>query len=265
MLKALLAIMFALPAALHAQPRLEDIVSLDVLDGGRAADGTYQAALRLTLADGWKTYWRAPGDSGIPPRIDWGRSQNLGGATITWPAPEVFDQDGTRTIGYKHQLVLPIRIAPAKTDKPVRLKGRIDFGVCSDICIPADLRFDHELDAAAPRNPAIAAAIAARPLSEHEAGVTSATCRLEPGPDGLRVTATVNVPPTGGDEMLVFEPSDPAIWASEAKVSRKGGVLTATSDLIHTDGKAYALDRSGLRMTVLGRSRAVDIRGCSAD
>ena len=156
------SISLALPAFAQG---VDQIVQLEVLDGGASDDGTYQGALRLTLQDGWKTYWRAPGDAGIPPEFDWGGSGNVADVSITWPAPSVFDQNGLQSIGYEDQLVLPVQITPKNPAKPVRLRGEMDLGVCKDVCVPGRLDIDHTLDADAGRHPAIAAALAQRPYS----------------------------------------------------------------------------------------------------
>lgn len=241
-----------------------DLVQIKVLDGGLTPRGTYQAALHLTLADGWKTYWRAPGDAGIPPQFTWRRSRNVGAVAITWPTPEVFDQNGLRSIGYKHELVLPVEITPSNADKPVHLKGEIEFGLCKDICIPASLRFDQPLSADAARNPQIAAALAQRPYSASEAGVKSATCRLSPaGNGGMRIEARVTMPSAGGHEVAVIEPGNPQLWATQTQTNRSGNVLIATSELTPTSGQAFALNRSQVRITVLGQNHAVDIVGCT--
>lgn len=243
---------------------LDDIVQIDVIDGGMTKRGTYQAALRLTLQDGWKTYWRAPGDSGIPPQIDWRGSRNLEDVSITWPTPEVFDQDGIRSIGYKHQLVLPVEITPKRPDQPVTLNGEIAFGMCKDVCIPGQLDFNRQLDAEAGRSPAIAAAMAQRPYSESEAGVRETVCSLSPSASGgLRIEARIKMPTAGGTEIAVIEPGDPELWVSQSETRRQGNVLIAASDLEHVSGKAYAIDRGKVRITVLGERHAVDIRGCS--
>lgn len=265
----LLAILLLAAAAAfgpaRAQTALSDLVRIEVLDGGQTAAGTHQAALKLTLAEGWKTYWRAPGNAGIPPEFDWRGGDNIGAVSVTWPAPVVFDQGGLRSIGYEDGLVLPLTITPKRAGAPLRLAGEMEFGICREVCIPARLPFAGDLDARAPRNPAIAAALADRPYSAREAGVSAATCRIAPAPDGLRVTVRLTLPHTGGSEFAVIEPGLPEVWASEAEVSRRGGTLTATSELIHIEGKPFALDRAALRFTVLGANRAVDIRGCSAE
>ncbi|WP_170469109.1 protein-disulfide reductase DsbD domain-containing protein [Ruegeria arenilitoris] len=240
------------------------VAELDILDGGRTAQGTYLGAVRVTLQDGWKTYWRAPGDAGIPPEFDWNQSNNVGNVSITWPAPDVFDQNGLQSIGYENQLVLPVEITPKNPSKPVKLKGTMDLGVCKDVCIPEQLDFNHTLDAEAGRNPAIAAALAQRPFSAQEASVSQASCRLSPTSDGMKIEARVTMPSAGGREVAVIEPGNPALWASQTQTTRTGNTLVATSEVINAAGGPFALDRSEIRITVLGANHAVDIKGCSA-
>ncbi len=243
---------------------VDNLVQLEVLDGGKTAKGTYQGALRLTLKDGWKTYWRAPGDAGIPPQFDWNGSGNIADIAITWPAPHVFDQNGLRSVGYEDQLVLPVEITPKNPAKPVRLRGEMDLGVCKDVCVPGRLDIDHTLDADAGRNPAIAAALAQRPFSEREAGVADATCHLTPTTDGIQIEAHITMPSAGGSEFAVIEPGNPTLWASQPETRRQGNTLITSSEVISASGGPFALDRSEVRITVLGANHAVDIRGCSA-
>ncbi|WP_146346520.1 protein-disulfide reductase DsbD domain-containing protein [Phaeobacter marinintestinus] len=248
----------------RAGSELDGLVQVEVLDGGMTRDGTYMTALRLTLSQGWKTYWRAPGDAGIPPSFNWRGSRNVGAVAITWPEPEVFLTNGLRTIGYSNELVLPVEVTPSKDGTPVRLKGRMDIGLCSDVCIPGSVDFDHRLDAGAGRNPAIVAAMAQRPYTASEAGVKSTTCTLSPTPDGMRVEARITMPSAGGTEIAVIEPGDPRLWAAESATHRAGNVLVTSTELIRDTGGSFAIDRSQIRITVLGKSHSVDIRGCSA-
>ncbi len=260
---ALLIACLGLSAPASAQG-LDGVVALDVLDGGRTAKGTYLGALRLTLKEGWKTYWRAPGDAGIPPQFDWSGSGNVGDVLITWPAPEIFDQNGLKSIGYEDQLVLPVEIIPKNPAKPVRLRGEMDLGVCKDVCIPQRLDFDHKVDSDAGRNPAIAAALAQRPYSAREARVAKASCHLTPTSDGMQIEARVTMPSAGGQEVAVIEPGNPILWTSQPETQRQGDTLIARSEVISASGAPFALDRSEIRITVLGANHAVDIQGCSA-
>lgn len=96
------------------------------------------AGVQVKLADGWKTYWRYPGDSGLPPRFDWSGSRNLKEARVLWPAPvRLLDSAGT-SIGYKKEVVFPVLIEPVRAAEPVELKLKMEFAVCADICIPAE-------------------------------------------------------------------------------------------------------------------------------
>lgn len=243
---------------------LDAVAALEVLPGWQTADGDHMAALRITLAPGWKTYWRAPGDAGIPPQIDFSGSDNIGSAQFHWPVPEVFDQAGMRSIGYHDQVVVPIELTPQTAGVPIALSGVIDIGVCEEVCVPVRLPFMAELPASGGRDGAIVAALVNRPLTAAEADVTAATCSVSPAADGLTVTARISMPSTGGSEAVVIEAGDPAIWVSTPDVTRDGNVLTATVDMVHTVTPSFALDRSAVRITVLGRNNAVDIQGCSA-
>ena len=157
-----LALTMALPASAQSYDR---VVQAEVLPGWRMEDGHHMAAIRITLNPGWKTYWRAPGDAGIPPRFDWRGSGNLRNVDITWPTPEVFDQNGMRSIGYAQEVILPLRITPKRAGKPVKFKAHLNIGVCRDICVPQDIKVTASLPPdVTKRDPRIAAAMAERPL-----------------------------------------------------------------------------------------------------
>jgi DsbC/DsbD-like thiol-disulfide interchange protein len=93
----------------------------------------------IQLDPGWKTYWRTSGDSGVPPRFDFSKSDNVEAVTVLWPAPLKFDDGASGfSLGYHHQVVLPLRIVPKNTDKPVTLRADIGYAVCEKICIPVE-------------------------------------------------------------------------------------------------------------------------------
>jgi DsbC/DsbD-like thiol-disulfide interchange protein len=107
------------------------------LVAGAGANGTASAGIEIKLSPNFKTYWRSPGDSGLPPRFDWGASENLGSVNISWPAPERFGDGAGFSVGYKSDVVLPMRITAADPSKPVKLILNLDYAVCEKICIPA--------------------------------------------------------------------------------------------------------------------------------
>jgi DsbC/DsbD-like thiol-disulfide interchange protein len=249
-------------AAQDGQPMPPEVVQAEVLPGWQTARGTRMAALRLTLAPGWKTYWRAPGDAGIPPAFDWTGSRNLAAVAFHWPAPDVFDDYGIRTIGYADELVLPMELRPERPGAPIRVEGEMELGVCETVCIPAELTFSALIDDRGAMDPAIRAALAARPVPAGSAGVGRVACEVTPIADGVRLDARIEMPRIGGDEVALVEAGDPGIWVSDPQVARRGETLHVRADLVPPPGTALMLDRSALRFTVLGAARAVDIRGC---
>jgi DsbC/DsbD-like thiol-disulfide interchange protein len=105
----------------------------------RGANAPVRAGVEIKLKTGWKTYWRYPGDAGVPPRFDWSGSENLAAIEVKWPAPERFvDESGAKSIGYHGDIVFPLRVRPADPARPVRLKLKLDFAVCEKLCVPAD-------------------------------------------------------------------------------------------------------------------------------
>ncbi|MDP3960380.1 MAG: protein-disulfide reductase DsbD family protein, partial [Pseudorhodobacter sp.] len=259
--------------ALAASPALPEtqaeVLAADLMAGWRSGPGSHMTALHLRLAPEWKTYWRSPGEAGIPPEFDWSGSQNVGAVRLYWPRPEVFAVSGMQSIGYHHELVLPIEITAIDPAQPIHLRVRVALGVCRDICMPASLDLAADLPApasagAATPDPVIRSALRAQPDSARAAGLRTISCQVDPIADGLRLTATLQLPSTGGDETVVLEPGQTAIWVSDAQSDRAGDRLVASADLVADSGTAFALDRSAVTVTVLGRDRAVEITGCPA-
>ena len=93
--------------------------------------------LEFRLADGWKIYWRTPGDAGLPPIPDWSRSDNVADVDMSWPVPERFEIFDIGTLGYSDAVVFPLNVTPETAGAPVSLTGAVDYLVCAEICIPA--------------------------------------------------------------------------------------------------------------------------------
>lgn len=96
------------------------------------------AALEITLADGWKTYWKSPGQVGYPPSIDWEGSQNLFSGTILFPTPERFRAFDFENYGYEHSVTFPVHILLEERGAQTDLSAQVSLLVCSDVCVPED-------------------------------------------------------------------------------------------------------------------------------
>jgi DsbC/DsbD-like thiol-disulfide interchange protein len=110
----------------------------------KTADATFvRAGVEIKLEPGWKTYWRDPGDSGMPPTLDFSGSDNVKAVTVLWPAPQRFpDGAGGNSIGYLDHVVLPLRVTPVNAAKPSALHLKLGYDVCGNMCVPveADLK-----------------------------------------------------------------------------------------------------------------------------
>jgi DsbC/DsbD-like thiol-disulfide interchange protein len=117
-----------------------------------------RAGVEIRLAPGWKTYWRYPGDSGVPPHFDFARSDNLKSVQVAWPAPErIAEADGI-IIGYRNNVVFPLRIEPKDARKPVVLRLDLDYAICEKVCIPVQAKAELKIKGDGKAEPAIAAA-----------------------------------------------------------------------------------------------------------
>ncbi|QQP90043.1 thioredoxin family protein [Skermanella sp. TT6] len=122
------------------------------VDGAGSLD-SIPLGLHLKMKPGWKTYWRSPGDAGLPPQLAWDGSANLAGTEMRWPAPHRFTLFGIETFGYDGEVVFPIAARPAAPGQALDLRASVDLLVCSDICVPQRL----DLTLALPEGPASSA------------------------------------------------------------------------------------------------------------
>jgi DsbC/DsbD-like thiol-disulfide interchange protein len=129
----------------HSQARLVQ---------GELAGDTWSAGVQIDLGEGWKTYWRMPGEAGIAPHFDWSRSRNVAGVEVRWPAPGRYHDASGETIGYAHRVLFPLSVRPEDAARPVELALRLDYAVCKDICIPARVELSRTLTP----NPAMSSA-----------------------------------------------------------------------------------------------------------
>ena len=268
LLALLAAATFALfPASGQAQGgfSISDVAEVTVLPGWRIANGNHIAAIRIALAPGWKTYWRSPGEIGIPPRFSWSGSRNLASVQIHWPTPTISYTNGLRSIGYSGVTIVPIELTPKGNDQgKIALRGEIEIGVCREICVPMVVKIRADLPQSGSPDADIQASLADRPATAVEAGVRSVICEVESIADGLRITARIDVADLGAEELVIFELPDKSIWISQAQTTRRGRNLFAIVDFVPANGAPFLLNRSDVRITILGKRGAVDITGCSA-
>jgi len=169
----------AAPGARAAGPDVTDWQASSKSRARLVSDGAGGAAVQIELAPGAITYWREPGDAGVPPVFDFAGSQNLASAQPLFPAPSrIVEADGGEAFGYAGSVVLPIDVKAADPARPVVIALKFDYAVCEKICLPARAAFRLSLPTgAAPEVAALVAGARAaipQPVEAAAAGVTIA-------------------------------------------------------------------------------------------
>ena len=120
----------------------DDHSALRLLAGSRTGS-VLMGGIEIQLQPGWKTYWRTPGDSGVPPRFDFSKSVNVESVTPLYPAPKKFDDgSGGMSYGYHKQVIFPLRIVPKNPNEPVQLRAAVSYAVCEKLCLPVEAEAD---------------------------------------------------------------------------------------------------------------------------
>lgn len=157
-LTALLALTATQAGASSSAWRAADGVRMRLVTSGQAAaDGTLRGALQIDLQRGWKTYWRDPGSSGVPPAIDLSRSAGVTLLDIGYPAPVRVEDESGSWVGYKHSIAFPVTFRVG-ADQPPQIAADVFVGVCEQICIPIQASFSVDVGGD-PDNPEHAAAV----------------------------------------------------------------------------------------------------------
>ena len=122
--------------------------------------GTLSAGIEVDLEPGWKTYWRSPGEVGLPPDIDWSASENVESLELMFPVPERFEAFGIQNFGYSERVLFPVRITLSDPGRPAVLRAEAHLLVCADICVPETASLALELPAGRGVDPEAAEALA---------------------------------------------------------------------------------------------------------
>ena len=181
--------------------------SIRLIPGATRDDGARWVGVHIELEEGWHTYWRHPGASGVPPRLDWAGSQNLEAATLKWPAPRRLRDEYGVSFGYLDEVVFPVLISPEARGGMVGLKLAIDYAVCREICIPEFTELQMDLVANADALPVFKRLVAGfvnrvprLQAADAEPFITDTSLETVAGQPVLRITANLGVTSLGAAE-----------------------------------------------------------------
>jgi DsbC/DsbD-like thiol-disulfide interchange protein len=251
----------ALPArAQDSSPWQRDGHSAVRLLAGSRSGAVLLGGIGFQLQPGWKTYWRTPGDSGVPPRFDFSKSENIEAVTVLWPAPMKFDDGaGGHSLGYKGQIVLPLRIVAKAADKPVTLRADINYAVCEKLCIPveasAELGFT---SVASTEDSALFAALDTVPKPANVGDPNPLTIR-DVKRDG-KSNVLVDVVSPDGQEVSLFVEGPTPDWALPVPELKEKGPSGVKRFVFELDGVPPGVSPEGaaLKLTLVGGDRAYE-------
>ncbi|RIK92544.1 MAG: hypothetical protein DCC73_12255 [Proteobacteria bacterium] len=176
---------------------------------------------QVELADGWKTYWRSPGEAGLPPRLQWRQSGNIAGLTVAWPLPERYSLYGYDTAVYRGEVVLPLTVALREPGKSATLDLAVDYMVCKEVCVPLQARYVLSLPAKeAPAQSRESHAIAAYAAAVPKMGLAEVKrVAFDPQSSALLIEAALRLPSRRITDVFVIGPDDLAF----GRASGNGG------------------------------------------
>ncbi|MGJ4952906.1 protein-disulfide reductase DsbD domain-containing protein [Bradyrhizobium sp. HKCCYLS20291] len=216
--------------------------------------------IAFQLQPGWKTYWRSPGDSGVPPRFDFSKSDNVEAVTVLWPAPTKFDDGaGGHSLGYHDAVVLPLRIVAKSADKPMTLRAEISYAVCEKICIPVDAKAELAFTSvASTEDSALSAALDTVPKPANVGDPNALTIR-DVKRDGKKdVIVDVAAPGTRGINLYVEGPTPD--WALPIPTLRDSGIPGIMRFAFELDGVPPGVkpDGAALKFTLVAPDKAYE-------
>ena len=226
-------------------------------------EATLAFGLELQLADKWKTYWRSPGDAGIPTSLDWSGSRNVADVAFLWPAPIRFTLFGLETYGYEHEVVFPLVVTPARPGEPVTLDARVTYMVCEEVCVPFDEQLSLTLPAGAatpgPQGYRIESFRARVPGDGERAGLALGTATLSGTVDAplLTLRASSRIAFQAPD-LIVEGPPGYGFRAPTATLSADGLAATLTVPVSLGPQVNRPLEGAALTVTLLDGRRALE-------
>lgn len=178
----------------------------------KTADTSYvRAGVEIRLDPGWKTYWRDPGDSGVPPTFDFAGSENVGAVTVRWPAPKKFpDGAGGNSIGYVDRVVLPLQVMPKDAARQPLVHVKLSYAICGNLCVPAEADLELALSGNGAEDAAIAKAdmrVPRRVALGSGEGLSIRSVHREPGDGHDRVVVDVAAPKGSRVDLFVEGPT----------------------------------------------------------
>ena len=231
-----------------------------IAGASKAGEPKLRAGIEIKLQPGWKTYWRYPGDSGVPPRFDFAGSDNVARAKVLYPAPHLFNDETGNSLGYKTSVIFPVQITPKQPGKPVTLRLKLDYAVCEKLCIPAEGKAELTFGTGDGANDAALTAAensVPKPATAAEAGLTARRVT-----NAAKPLVDVAIKAEGNKPMTVFVEGPSAEWALPIPTPAQGAPAGIRHFSFELDGLPPGVNPKAafeLTFTVVEGDRAIEV------
>jgi DsbC/DsbD-like thiol-disulfide interchange protein len=191
-------------------------VSIRMISTGTfSADDKAMLALEIDMPETTKTYWRIPGQTGLPISLDVSASSGISAHRILWPYPQRETKSGKLDYVYYGPTILPLEVT-GSADATLDLKATL--GICSEICIPAQVHLSLPLTDSAPDSPnqlRIRQALAEVPIGWTQGADPVGT--VEAMADGKAVSVEVDAALLDPDSVIVATDGDGLVFGAPQK------------------------------------------------
>jgi DsbC/DsbD-like thiol-disulfide interchange protein len=245
--------------AQDASPWQDDSHSSMRLLAGSRSGPVMLGGISIKLQPGWHTYWRNPGDSGVPPRFDFSKSENVEAVTVLWPAPGQFeDGAGGASLGYLKKVELPLRIVAKNPDKPLVLRATVNYAVCEKLCVPVEASGELAFTSvASTEDGTLLAALDTVPKPATIGDPNPVTIR-DVKRDGKTVLVDVVAPE--GEKVSLFVEGPTPDWALPVPKPLKSGPASVRRFAFDLEGlpSGASADGAALKLTLAGGDKSYE-------
>ena len=240
----------------------DGLKKIEILEGWKKLDGSIVYGLKISLKEGWKTYWHTPGPMGLKPQFDFEGSLNIGSLNVLWPSPKVFGSSGFESIGYENEVILPIKMQAKVDSDPVNLKIKGSIGICYDTCVPIEFETQSGLKTVSKDiNTDLLAALANLPVSPSDIGKSNARCSITFGPTGFKIEADVPYLEKAGSYVFfsIMGYRD-ALSIEQPKQFKPGKIISASGDWY--DKPSVKISGDLITITQIDEGQVIEQEGC---
>ena len=117
--------------------RAELLMSHDSVQAG----SSFVLGIKLIAPEGWHTYWKNPGESGMSTSVTWVNKESFSASPLMFPAPQIFESYGMTSYGHENEVLLLMNLKIDKnfTGSKLDFSFELDWLACKKLCLPGSV------------------------------------------------------------------------------------------------------------------------------